>query len=334
MSRSEANLEYGLFYGDMLYAMPPIKEPIIEHFLYERDCICISSSPGVGKSILALQLLCNLTTGEPFLDTYSIAGPKNVLYIQSEGDRAETLERIRMMAAGVKIDDTRWAHYNMAGTSLNVDEVFDGIRSTIASAGMLFDVIIIDPLYTTVKGSMNSDEVATDWIRNIRKLKEDYECSIIVIHHDGKEIYFEGSVVDKGNNVTFGSTFWQAFYNHNFRLKRVKDVWSLQCGKQRSGKIVEKIEMVLMSPKPLMYTMLADDTDNNTLIVRKFICTALTPVSVKQIIEATTIPQATVYRIVRKLTLASSIAQHHDTVQMLYKAPTPIVRGVPHAAAA
>ena len=322
---SEGGLEYGIFYGDMLYAMPPIKDPIIEHILYERDCICISSAPGVGKSILAMQMLSNLTTATPFLDTYAIPYAQDVLYVQTEGDRSETLERLYAMRAGVSINDSKWAHLNLAGTSLNIRETFEEIAHQIASAGMYFGVIMIDPLYTTVKGTLNSDEVATDWIRNIRELKSRYGCAVIVLHHDGKEIYHEGMAVDKGNNVTFGSVFWQAFYNHNFRLKRKKDVWSLECGKNRSGKIIDKIEMVMMSPRPLMYTMLTNETDSTRLIIRNFVCTSATPVSARQIVEITQIPQSTVYKVVKKLVESGAIEPFHDPIQTLYRAPRPKV---------
>lgn len=315
---SEGSLEYGIFYGDMLFAMPPVKDPIIDHILYERDVICISSAPGVGKSVLALQLMANLTTGSPFMDTYNIPYAMDVLYVQTEGDRAETLERIQMMQYGVKINHNKWAHLNLAGTSLNVKDTFKEIEKQIASAGMYFGVIIIDPLYTTVKGTLNSDEVATDWIRNIRELKANYGCAVIVLHHDGKEIYHEGVPVDRGSNVTFGSVFWQAFYNHNFKLKRKKDTWTLECGKQRSGKIVDKIDMVMMSPKPLMYTMVTDETDSTRLILRNYICTAGQPISFKQIIKDTGIPQTTVHRSLKTLLKSSAIDRTHDTTQWLY----------------
>lgn len=316
---SNAELEYGVFYGDMLYAMPPFKDPLIEHVLYERDVVCISSAPGVGKSILALQMLCNLTTGTPLLNTYNIPRPMNVLYVQSEGDRAETLERINMMRYGMKIDNERWAHINIPGTQLNVDEHFNDFFAQTKQPGMKYDVIMIDPLYTTVKGSLSEDKVATDWIRNMRSLKSYYECAMIVWHHDGKDQYSEGVVIDKGSNNTFGSVFWQAFFNHNFKLRVKKGVHTLECGKQRSGKIVDRIDMIMKSPKPLMYDILAEDSDNNTMIVKHHIYATTEPISAKKLVEATGISKSTIYRILKKLQLSMEVETFNDSVQVLYR---------------
>ena len=52
--------EFGCFWGDSLYDYADKKEAIIEYILYRNDCICISSKPGTGKSLLAKQLICNL----------------------------------------------------------------------------------------------------------------------------------------------------------------------------------------------------------------------------------------------------------------------------------
>jgi hypothetical protein len=219
-----------------------------------------------------------------------------------------------------------WAHLNLSGTALNVNETFKEVRKQIASAGMYFGVIIIDPLYTTVKGTLNSDEVATDWIRNIRELRSDYRCAVIVLHHDGKEQYHEGTPIFKGHNVTFGSVFWQAFYNQNFKLIRKKDVWTLARGKERSDKIIDKIDMVLLGPKPLMYTMLTDETDSTKLMVRNFIWGAAEPVSAKQVMAALDMAQSTVYKVIKKLLDSSTIEERHEPFHKVYRKPIIIER--------
>ena len=96
--------EYGIFYGDKLFPSKTTKVPIIENFLYEKDVMCIKSKEGVGKSILAQQLVFCLTSGTDLFDTYHINKPYNVLWIQTEGDREETFERIASMEKGLTID--------------------------------------------------------------------------------------------------------------------------------------------------------------------------------------------------------------------------------------
>lgn len=292
--------EYGFFYGSSLLSRPPVKGPIIEHLLYERDVVCTSSIPGVGKSMLALQLLCALTSGQPFLGTYRVTRPCNVLYIQTEGDRAETLERLEKMTKGCQIDHSRWAHVNLPGLALNDIEQFQDFKNMLSSYALLYDVILIDPLYTTVKGSLKEDVVATEWIKNVRELKAIYDCAIWGFHHDAKQQYHGGEAIEIADNVTYGSVFWQAFFNHNFKLKRNKDVFTLIGGKQRSNKIIDRIEMVLRDD-PLMFVPINDETDNNTIKVLALITGIPMGCLPKEIIEKTGLAKTTVYRILTKL---------------------------------
>lgn len=296
----DSSNEYGYFFGSRLYDRPSIKDPIIDHILYEKDVICISSAPGVGKTMLALQMMCNLTTGTPFLGCYNIPRPMNVLYIQSEGDRSEILERLDSMRAHNVLDDTRWAHINIPGAKLNKDQDFQFFREMVGNHFMLYDVIIIDPLYTTVEGSLCMDDVATAWIRNIRTLKAEYDCAIIVLHHDAKDIYNEGVSVDRGNNISYGSVFWQAFFNHNFKLKIKQGVYTLDIGKSRNDKNIDKIEIVLQ-PEPLTFTFKDEELPTNNFVVLSTIDKSPVAITAREIMKQTGMPRATVYRVLGKL---------------------------------
>lgn len=310
--------EYGYFFGDKLYAKPPMKLPLIEHILYERDVVCISSAPGIGKTMLALQLLCNMTSGTPFLGTYEVYRPLNVLYIQTEGDRAETLERLDLMKQGLPINNARWAHLNLPGIKFNAESEFVDFLDSIKICGLLYDVIIVDPLYTTVEGSLNSDEVATNWIRNMRTLKALYDCAVIVLHHDAKDIYSEGVPIDRGNNVTYGSVFWQAFFNHNFKLKKRKDVYYLEGGKQRSGKIIDRVEMTLET-EPLLFTSLGDTTSGDAFVVLKALQVAEGRLSAKDLLRITKVSKSSLYRILKRLEDNNQICVDHTPHKLMYK---------------
>jgi len=277
------------------------KTPIIENLFYEGDVMCISSSPGMGKSILALQFICCLTTGVPFLDTYSITRPYNVLYIQTEGDRCETMERLTHMNKKLLADDTRWVHMNLPGLSINTDRGLQELLRLAAAPKMDYDVVLLDPIYTTVKGTMSSDEVATDWVRNMRQLKSRFDCSIIAFHHEGKENWQGGQLIEKRMDTLFGSTFWGAFFNSNFKMRVRAGVHELESGKQRSGRLIDKIEMVLIEPSPLMYVP-KDDVSGASLTKVKALLSGSTEwLSIKEIQSRTELSRATVYRSITQL---------------------------------
>lgn len=317
MNKNLMSQEYGCFWGDELYNYSDSKIPIINYMLYENDVICISSKPGAGKSILAKQLMFHLTTATPFLDTYEVSKPRNVLYIQTEGDRAETIERIQAMKRGLILDDDRWAHINQDGIIINTNNGIGKLINMAEKPGMDFDVIIIDPLYTTVKGTLSSDEVATDWVRNCRKLKGHFGASVIVLHHDAKDIFHEGKEVSRGDDNIFGSVYWSAFFNHNFKLKDRGGVHYLQRGKQRSGKIVDCLEMKLLEPKPLMFINVDADMDATTVKVRQMLLLG-DKLTAKVIQRKLKMSLATAYRALNKLMGNKIVKKTEDDGESYY----------------
>ncbi len=307
------NQEYGVFWGPALYERASAKLPIIEHFLYERDAICISADPGVGKSILALQVLCSLTTGDDFLDTYSVARKCKVLYVQTEGDRSETIERVEAMKMGLRLDDSNWVHMNIEGLNINTE---DGLRKFMQLAkapGMRYDVIIFDPLYTTVKGSMLLDDVATDWVRNIRAIKGAFNCAMIILHHDNKEqILANGKRLERKKGNVFGSVFWGAFFSYTYKLVRDGKTYCLETGKERNAKVFDKIYLKMLEPKPLMFTMLDDGAGVSMVQVEKLLKEATKPHTAAEIIKATELSKATIHRILKTLLRNGMVVRGND----------------------
>lgn len=254
----EKNYEYGLFYGEELLKDAPPKRPLIDGILYENDIVCISAEPGLGKSIMALQIAFNLTTGEPFLETYDVSQPCNVLYVQTEGDRAETVDRIQKMMRGIRLDVGRLYHLNLPGLCLNVTEDMTQFIELIKTTETHYHIIIIDPLYTTIKGSLLSEETATNWHREIRRLRGVYpKVGILVMHHDGKDMVVEGVKTPRGIKDIFGSVFWAAVFNQNYKLSINNGTHVLKLGKMRAGpdKTARSIEVKLIHPSPLLYKM-------------------------------------------------------------------------------
>lgn len=327
--------EFGVFYGENLYRGAVEKDPIIEHLIYDRDVVCLIADPGVGKSILALQLLFSLTAGHPFLETYLIRKKCSVLYLQTEGDRAETIERINAMKKQYGVDDTKWAHLNLPGIHLNTPEGLNKFVAYANQSGMKYDVIIIDPLYTTVKGSMTSDEVATDWVRNLRTIREVYGCAFVILHHDNKEQRSQdGEIIPRNKNAVFGSIFWGAFFNSTFKLHiKANGHRMLAGGKQRSGNIVDGIELELMQPYPLYYKQVVEGDYGMSkskiydCVIKNKICSAWL------VIKETQLSKATVYRSLRSLCTDQRLMRLTGGLYMQYdsKADPEDLEGVENA---
>lgn len=310
--------EYGLFWGETLSKEVVPKEPIIEYFLYTNDIIVISADSGIGKSILALQIALNLTTTEPFLDVYNIPKPCNVLYVQTEGDRAETLERLEALQGRLKFDRSRFFHLNFPGLRLNRKDGLAEFLGNISLPDIIYNVIIIDPLYTTVQGSMAKDDVATDWIRNVRSVKNKFQgCAIIILHHEPKEQYYEGKTVSRRKDNLFGSIFWTAFVSYNWKFSVSKGVYLLDRGKARNTKTTDILSLKLLEPYPLMFVQSEEDLtlaeQKTEMILRGKKSTA------KELQAGLQMSKASVFRILKKLQLENKVKKEETKFAPTYE---------------
>lgn len=314
--------EYGVFWGEGLFAEIPRKEALIEHILYEKDAIYISAQPGVGKSVLALQMVASLTSGQPFLESFDVKRQCNVLYLQTEGDRAETIRRVKCMEKALCFDHTRWVHINLDGICLNTPEGIEQFKALAAYPKLDYDVIIIDPLYTTVKGSLSSDDVATDWIRNLRSIKRLYNCAFVILHHETvKELYVEGQKIAKSAKDLFGSTYWIAFGSYNFKLAGSKERgFTLTRGKERGDAVIDNINLKLLEPAPLLFVPADGELSSSELAVLRILRDKGTAQGASQLIQETQLSRATVYRVLRTLLKDEKIVKHTDATSTVYEA--------------
>lgn len=307
--------EYGIFWGADMLNKPSEKAHLIEHFLYERDTIFISAQSGVGKSILTMQMLASLTSGQPFLGSFQVSRPCKVLYLQTEGDRSETIDRIKAMERGVAFNHANWVHVNLDGICLNTPEGYKQFIDLISAPKMKYDVVIIDPLYTTVKGSLNNDDVATDWVRYMRSVRKIYGCAFIVVHHESiKEVWVDGQKLAKGAKDLMGSTYWGAFVTYNFKLTHnaKEGTYTLASGKERNKKVIDTVKLKMIEPSPLMY-VIADDTFTlSEATIKNLIIASPRTLEVKEIIKLTNVSRATAYRTIRKLLEDKMIVKHED----------------------
>ena len=312
--------EYGVFWGDDLFKEVPNKMPIIEHFLYEKDVIFITAQAGVGKSVFILQMIANLTAGTPFLDSFAVPKPCKVLLLQTEGDRAETIARVKCIDRVVKYNHNNWVHLNLDGICLNTDEGHKEFMDFIEKPKFDYDVIVIDPLYTTVKGSVSNDEVVTEWVRHMRKVRMKYKCAFVVAHHETiKDFYVDGSKVLKGSKDLMGSSFWGAFGSYNYKIFGDKDHgYKLIRGKERNPKIIDNLSLRLIEPDPLRFIIADEGFSLSETQVLKILEDSRVPYNAAKIISATGLSRATVYRILRNLHTQNKISKISEGENVLY----------------
>ena len=248
--------EYGIFIGDEIMDCDIQLEPMIDHILYRKDAVFLVAPKKTGKSVLTLQLIFSLTSGQPLFDIFTTHNKYNVLYLQTEGSRSMTVDRINAMSKGLQGDVGRITHVNVPGIHLNIDDKYLQFKKMVMDTGIKYDVIIVDSVYKSFKGKLSDEDVVNDWTTNMRDLCSMHNSSMILVHHPTKDSYSShGHTIDKGDNM-HGSGFMANFCDHIFMLKcinRTDKQFRLTCDTQRTNKINDKITLKMIEPEPLMF---------------------------------------------------------------------------------
>ena len=305
--------DYGIFWGkDVLKVAPHKREPIIEHLLWEGDTVFIIGREKVGKSIFALQMACSLTSGEDFLDTFKIKREHHIVYVQTEGKRYETQERLDNMIYGIRCDLNNFTHIFLPNIALDTTQGIDDLENMLSDNGRKPDVVFIDPLYMSMMGDMKDAKAARAWIGNVRKLVGKYNAALVITHHAHRQKRAkDGSIINDGDEAVYGSFIWKAFADHMFMMNRGDKVYTLSCDTQRSAKVVNKISFVLHHPRPLLFTIEDQEANTKSIMVYKYIQIEKS-IDADSLMHKLNLPRATLYRALRRLLTTKMIVKGHS----------------------
>lgn len=265
--------DFGFYSGkDFFKKQFESKEALIEQILHHKDCVILAGKPKAGKSIWLFQLICALTSGQPFMGEFKTKKKCKVLYIQLEGSLDDSQDRFRRMIQHLAFQEDNFSILFSPPLSMNSEPEMKKLIENIAAQMPEIDVIIIDPIYFAMTGSLSDDEAVRNFTGNLRVLQDRFGCAIILAHH------FKKSRRDQGGNIlvpddddVFGSVFFQAWITHQFLFDydKVSKTRILQCNVQRSGKIAEKINLELIEPEPLYFKTI-DNFPTKGICLAKF----------------------------------------------------------------
>lgn len=236
------------------------QQPIVQDFLYENDYVLLVAKEKVGKTLLGLQLACSLTTGTPFLDILEIPKPVNVWYIAAEGKDTDVRMRLVNISKQIPIDVTKMRLFCTTFLILNKEIGIKTLEKMLDdNPDCVPKVIIIDPLYITVDGSLKDDQVVNSFMRTITWLSHRCNASIMVFHHAKRAIKLkDGSTTETSSDEDiFGSAFLKAGADNVFYMGNIPHTNHkfLRCDTQREATVIERLEFKLIQPSPLYFEL-------------------------------------------------------------------------------
>jgi hypothetical protein len=265
---------YGSFSGvDFLAKEFPTRNWIIEGLFKEKDALLWVGQEKAGKTLISMQaFICNLTSGQPFIDKHNIPKSKKVTYILLEGDISESQDSIKRLGKTLEIDPSKFVFIYLPCLQLQRRDGQYGLEWLIREIKKndCHEVVVIDPLYRTFTGSLVEDEDVREVVTNFDILKEELNCSLVVVHHTHKKKFtYKGDALIEGDDATFGSVWIKAWASQI--VLQTYDAKSgrrgFYCTTSRSGDIIKECELRLVEPDPLYFESMDKEVTKDLVIV-------------------------------------------------------------------
>lgn len=158
----------------------PDPEPIVDGLLSNNELAILSGSAKAGKSMLAIDVARSVSTGDRFLGKFPCI-QRNVILLQTE--ISHNMLHKRLKAFGIKSDN---CHLYTANNRVKID-TSEGkccLRNLLNEFQPC--LLILDPFYTLHSGDENSSTAVAPVLSDLKELTNSYDCSILLIHHQGK----------------------------------------------------------------------------------------------------------------------------------------------------
>jgi len=201
-----------LYFQTVNEIMEKMTEPdwLVDRCIERATVTSIFGAPKSGKSFIAIAMACSIASGKDFY------GFDTMLYLAGEGHTAvarriksyeqfygRSLEKAPLLISnrGSRIGDD--AEFAM------LQEVCRDIEREHGNVGM----IIVDTLARNYGLNENSTEDMNKFIQRIDELKEEFQASMVIVHHTG-----HGS-----NGRARGSSVLPAALDYEFKVERDKN---------------------------------------------------------------------------------------------------------------
>lgn len=187
----------------------PLEWRIEELLISEHNTTLAAPAKG-GKTTLMVNLLRALVDESPFLGRFHVTKPLQGRIAMWNYELSERQMHSWLRSAEIKHPD-RVAVLNLRGRGLFLqdNDACEWAVEWLRQAET--ELWVIDPLQAGLRGTVNSDETAGEWISNVERVKAEAGVSdLIVVTHTG-HLSKADETGRAGNERTIGSARWQGW---------------------------------------------------------------------------------------------------------------------------
>jgi len=205
--------------------LPPYRgeAPISDGILEPGTAMLIFGPPKSWKSITTIYTSYCIASGTDWFGYKTTACP--VIVFQAELPKAVHKRRVCKFDYCTPIPNNILFETNRY-CKLDTTYGRDILKSVILEAQARFPkqhiVLILDPVYLLMSGKISEEYDVRRMLDNLNELRDNYNLSIILIHHSHKtRVTSDGAVVDTGADEIFGSGYFNFWCDTQVRLKRL-----------------------------------------------------------------------------------------------------------------
>lgn len=147
----------------------------------------LDGDPGLGKSLVTLDLCARLTTGRPFPDNSPCPEPANVIVLNAEDSPDQTI-RPRLQSFGADLDRVYLPSPDdpEMPTPLRLPAQLDALERALAQHSAR--LVVIDPVTAFLDRSVNtaSDQSVRGVLGPLAELAERHQCAVLLVRHLNK----------------------------------------------------------------------------------------------------------------------------------------------------
>lgn len=179
---------------------PKVVEWLWPGFLVVGNIVILDGDPGLGKSLLTIDLASRLTSGRPWPDGAASPGPAPVLFLCDEDGDHIVVPRLKN--AGADLSRVYlWPRVTDGGLPRLPSEIAR-VEEIVKDTGA--KLIVIDPIMAFLDKSVdvNTDANVRRALRPLMNLAETHGCAILLVRHlnkdDGPQSLYRG-----GGSIAF-----------------------------------------------------------------------------------------------------------------------------------
>ena len=198
--------------ADSLCEQPAPIAWLIKRWLQERALMMLHGPSGVGKTFILMDMCLRMATGKDDWNGFKVK-PGMVVYLAGEGHY------------GLRGRIAAWKHQHGAkrinmwvsrhGCDLNTAVGFQKAADAIRALSDPPAIIVVDTLHRFLAGDENSASDAKTMIDACDRLKHEFACSVMLVHHTG--------VSDEAQHRARGSSAWRGALDIEISVTGGKD---------------------------------------------------------------------------------------------------------------